>query len=30
MIIAVEVMIPWPFSDRGSANDAVPSCAPSP
>ena len=25
MIIAVEVMIPWPFSDRGSANDAVPS-----
>ena len=25
MIIAVEVVIPWPFSDRGSANDAVPS-----
>ena len=25
MIIAVEVMIPWPFSDRGSAKDAVPS-----
>jgi hypothetical protein len=25
MIIAVEVVMPWPFSDRGSANDAVPS-----
>jgi hypothetical protein len=25
MIIAVDVVIPWPTSVRGSANDAVPS-----
>ena len=25
MIIAVEVVMPWPTSARGSANDAVPS-----
>jgi hypothetical protein len=25
MIIAVEVVMPCPFSDRGSANEAVPS-----
>jgi hypothetical protein len=25
MIICVEVMIPWPLSERGSAKDTVPS-----
>ena len=25
MIICVDVMIPWPLSDRGRANDTVPS-----